>query len=319
MHINGLQTDQTIGSSILESRRIERHQSPSIPVKSIDGTEGNPRPPLFTAAVNGDLLKVEELLNRGESTEPERNYHHSLPYCAALSGNMGVVNFLANRGISDIEQEQSIAGTSLHAAVISGNSELVDNLITRGANSNAIHEGHSARTPLHFAAVENNVAIIRSLIDAGADVNALDSNGHSALDLAALQKNSNEACDALIEAGADPKQSNPRMIPAIHAAVLQGNKADFEYWLSKGADPKLKTIEGMTLLHSAVYGENLEIIKELIEQGLDVNAADNTGTSVLGAAIEVDDKAITDYLINDAGADPWAEDLSHHNLGFVGT
>jgi ankyrin repeat protein len=73
-------------------------------------------------------------------------------------------------------------GTALGAVAGRGSPQMVEVLLTGGANVDARQTGW--RTALMQAAETGNIAVVRLLLDAGADVNAEDSAGKSALQLA---------------------------------------------------------------------------------------------------------------------------------------
>jgi ankyrin repeat protein len=73
--------------------------------------------------------------------------------------------------------------TPLIAAIIYGQSKIVDLLIKAGADVNKSDLGEY--TPLHEATFENRFEIAKKLINAGADIHATNNQKESALDIAA--------------------------------------------------------------------------------------------------------------------------------------
>lgn len=100
-----------------------------------------------------------------------------------------------------------IDGTPLNHAINRGRDEIVKYLVERGANVNALYEGHYS--PLMSAVGSNNIEIIKLLIEKGANVNLKDKHGNDALWKAVFNYNF-EIVRLLVEAGADPfKADNP--------------------------------------------------------------------------------------------------------------
>jgi hypothetical protein len=76
-----------------------------------------------------------------------------------------------------------VAKTPLHAAAENGHAEMIQLLLSKGADVNA--RTASGYTPLHLAAKNGHGLCARILLDAGANVNAQSDNGETPLYLAA--------------------------------------------------------------------------------------------------------------------------------------
>jgi serine/threonine protein kinase len=74
--------------------------------------------------------------------------------------------------------------TFLHYAVYRGKKEIVDLLLSFGANVEA--QDSNGRTPLHYAAANKKIQLIQSLVENGANVNAQDREGRTPIHYAAL-------------------------------------------------------------------------------------------------------------------------------------
>ncbi len=87
---------------------------------------------------------------------------------------------------------------------------IVETLLAAGAPVDGLN--YRTETPLHFAAQTGRAAVIRRLIEAGADVNAVGCMGNAVLALMTYFAPDEpggpkvEALQALLEAGADPRQ-----------------------------------------------------------------------------------------------------------------
>jgi ankyrin repeat protein len=76
--------------------------------------------------------------------------------------------------------------TLLHLAAFFGRSEVVDLLLARGADVNAVADNPMRVTPLHSAAAAGQAAAVEALLRAGADPDARQGGGWTALHQAAL-------------------------------------------------------------------------------------------------------------------------------------
>jgi ankyrin repeat protein len=79
--------------------------------------------------------------------------------------------------------------TPLMLASISGSSEIVTNLLGRGAQVNAANPG--GVTALMIAAANDHPNIVELLLRSGADINARSQDGRTALDIAQTKNNEN--------------------------------------------------------------------------------------------------------------------------------
>jgi ankyrin repeat protein len=103
---------------------------------------------LLEAAKNGDLIKVQTLLEKGANPKAKDN----------------------------------IGLTPLHYAADLGYVEIVELLLERGADPKA--KDNIGLTPLHIAALWGHVKIVKLLLERGADPWIADNGGHIPLDYA---------------------------------------------------------------------------------------------------------------------------------------
>ena len=103
---------------------------------------------LFTAAKNGELLKVERLISWGARIHA-RNYQEETPlHLAASSGNSDLVRMLLKKGANPHSRSQK-GYVPLHYAAAAGNKESVLLLLEHKADPQAKSiDGH---TPLYYA------------------------------------------------------------------------------------------------------------------------------------------------------------------------
>jgi ankyrin repeat protein len=96
------------------------------------------------------------------------------------------------RAFSEINVFSHDGFTPLHLAAFFGHAGVVEDLLSRRADPNAVSRNRTfARgvRPLHSAVVGGCIAIVKKLLDGGADINAGDADGNTALTNAAANGN----------------------------------------------------------------------------------------------------------------------------------
>ncbi|KAK3294819.1 uncharacterized protein B0H64DRAFT_195872 [Chaetomium fimeti] len=185
----------------------------------------------------------------------------------AAQGNIELLDVLLQGGYSP-----RIISTALHTSSKSGHLEVVERLLTAGANVNADPEQlPGSQTALQAASKGGHLKVVERLLTAGANVNA------------------------------DPEQL-PGSQTALQAASEGGYLEVVERLLRAGADVNANHIfsdRGRTALQAASEGGHLEVVERLLRAGANVNAgpALRGGCTALQAAsagghIEVADRLL---------------------------
>lgn len=130
-----------------------------------------------TSTIEGSLRSVMTVLKYFGSGE--------IAWNAVCSGNVHEVHSAFVDGADDEHVDLMTGGTLLHRACGDGSSEIVELLIQRGCNVNAIDQNNS--TPLHYACIGGHSDVVEILLSADADVFCVDSKGATPYDLARLQ------------------------------------------------------------------------------------------------------------------------------------
>jgi ankyrin repeat protein len=101
---------------------------------------------------------------------------------AAKSGALSRVKELLAGDATLVSAKDSDGSTPLHCATWKGHQNVVELLLSRGAEVNAHNQNdHWGTTPLHAAAHANQRAIAELLIAHGADIHAINLNGRTPL------------------------------------------------------------------------------------------------------------------------------------------
>ncbi|GJP92688.1 MOSC domain protein [Aspergillus niger] len=189
---------------------------------------------------------------------------------AVKANDREIAELLMRHGAMVTPSSPDTVGTPLLYAVRDQNSDLINALLDRGADPNqrgTIVEEGKPSFPLLIAAENGNPEIIDSLLRAGSILDDQDSEGFSALHVAAACRTSDGLKSLLHKHGAN---MNMRLLNGslpIHSAASRGTPENLGILLDAGADINAINDYGRTPLHCAADNGNWEMIEALLERG----------------------------------------------------
>ncbi len=133
---------------------------------------------LRQASLQGDEMKVQELLEAGINVNALDQEGHTSLMFAAFNGHSGIVSALIDGG-AVVDRRDLQGQTALLYASTGPFPETVKILLDQGAKPNVI-DSHERFSPLMHAAAAGNIAIVRLLVEYGADPNLTDVDGDDA-------------------------------------------------------------------------------------------------------------------------------------------
>jgi ankyrin repeat protein len=185
-------------------------------------------PQAIEAITQGDFERLQKLLTDEPPLFNARNdqgvsiillaaYHRRFDAAAALAAGKGALDIFESAALGrsqDVDaacrqQPELLSAYSpdgfqpLHLAAFFGQAEVVNVLLSRGADVNAVAENPSHVRPLHSAVAARNAAVVRRLVEQGAEVNVKQHGGWTPLQAAALHGDL-ELVNLFLEHGADP-------------------------------------------------------------------------------------------------------------------
>jgi ankyrin repeat protein len=141
------------------------------------------------------------------------------------------------------------------------------------------------------------------LSEQGFDPDNLNSRvdmGMSPLMLAALNGKHN-LVDALLAAGADPKQVNDDEHHPLWFACVNGNVKLVEKLIACGSDINNRNVNGVTCAMYAASTGKLDVLQTLVAAGADLSIASRDGDTALGSASTLPVLRYIQSLVREAG------------------
>lgn len=144
---------------------------------------------------------VPEFISPDASTFNPDNHVHTLLMCAAAHGSVDCCQYLVDQKAKKFQKNFS-GYTALHWAAYTGREECLGILLNNDSDKSSLFsltesQTEDGKTALHIAALRGHLNFIRNLISYGADVNAVSSNGWTALHYA-LTSNQKDVCRFLL-------------------------------------------------------------------------------------------------------------------------
>ena len=295
--------------------------------------------PLYYAAYCGFHGLVEHLLDVHPQDLNAEGGTYGTPLGAALQeGYLDVALCLLEHG-ADGEKRRDAYQTGLYVASSHGYAEVLQTLISRGANLNAVcydwneydQDNMELKwTPLHVASSKGRLEIVRMLLECGAKVDDPDSDGRSPLHIASRYPY-DDLVRLLLDHGATSSALDHRNETALHYAASSGEPMVVRLLLDHGLDANARNKEsrcgwvgwdpsrfggnictrGWTPLHYAASYGPVEIVQMLLDHGADVNTPDECHWTALHLAAIEGELQVVDTLLR-RGANPHARNMKGH-------
>jgi len=262
-----------------------------------------PEEPLVQAASQNELAEVSRLaLSGSDMNVIDKATDMSGLAFAVQNGNRDMVNVLLSAGANP-----NLANTRGETPLMYlgglATSELVDTLLSAGADVNA--RDQSGATALINLAGSGSFEVFKRLLDAGARIDVEDNDGHTVL-MNAAQNEDPQLLRHLLKAGLNLSAKNQNGETALMIAARSGKADSLKALIDAGASLNLPTKDKNLALLLAAENEDSGLTRILLEAGADANAKDD-GTTVLMRAARQGYPANVKALI-DAGADINAKD-----------
>ncbi len=263
---------------------------------------------LWCASQYGDFDLVSVLLGLGVDVEiVESSFGFTPLHNAAKFGHVDIVEILLEDGNAKLEGKTKAGDnpntdrTALHLACQYGQVNLVNYLISQGANVHATD--CMGQTPLWFASFNGHVEVIKLLIEYGANVDYARVDGQTLLH-AATQGTRIETVLYLVEnlhVDINAKDFNGNT--ALHIASRTLYTKIAVYLISKRTNVEEENKHGKSPLSWATFYRNVEAMKILMIYGANVEHIDSDGNRPIHTAAQNGDLAAMKLLLEGSEAD----------------
>lgn len=242
---------------------------------------------LFDAIECGDPEEVQMVLLRDKPDLSQINEYGNTPlHEACESGNLELVNMLLSAGADP--QKGGFSASPLHVAVRVESYEIVDRLILENVDVNAIDAAEL--TPLMSASSSGNLELVEILISSGAKPSIFRENSGYALLFAANQGHK-DVFDYLYQLTPRRLQSEPKKIMAKFSEQAGRKSSPFD-----------------ETFFDAIAGGDTAKLQEAISLGVDINVRrKRNGRSAPHVAVQHNNTDMMRVIV-DLGADIDAQD-----------
>ncbi|CAO3677134.1 unnamed protein product [Umbelopsis ramanniana] len=280
---------------------------------NVDPTRHGYDSPLEMAIEFDVVPMVKLLIERGATLTKIKGQNRSPPLVlAAQLASTSMVSLLLDSGC-DIEEKDFDNMNALYFAVTRGSGDMVDLLVTRGANVNAkvnvdVNNPDSCEEEetILMASIKKSVGFdgVPALLRWGADIKAKDLQGRTALHMTCYSsgRNTYDFLKVMVDSGADVNDRDNQGRTVFHYRVtsrIRFSPAEStRYLLAKGADPELKDIYGRNVFHYAANRGHVDVLTILHAVMKDPKAVDNYGMNALHFAAWRGNFAAVTYLIS---------------------
>lgn len=246
------------------------------------------------AVKGGSIEVIQALLDYGANPSACDVSSKTPLHMAISEMNCEIPSLLLQHG-SNIHAKGSNGETPLHLAVEYADSEddidVVTLLLEHGASVSA--KGDKHETPLHIAAKRGLKDILRRLLEYVKNsmdvINVQRLDGCSALHLAIANGASGDVVTLLLEHGASVSAIDSDGETALHIAAEKGTDEDMHQLLTYVKQTPILNIgrhqDGLTALHLAIERRQIGKVRMLYQSGADFSVRSHDGNSALDIAL----------------------------------
>ncbi|XP_067660340.1 putative ankyrin repeat protein RF_0381 [Haliotis asinina] len=262
---------------------------------------------LYNASEFGDFSRVNTILSQGRiNTDCQDWIGRTAVMCAALKGHLEVVQLLVTKG-ANVNLIDKFANNILHLACLGGDVDVVKYILSQDM---AYIDGRAqrGRTPMMLAAENGHKEVVELLVGEGADMSLVDKQRDNILHCACrggdLEGGHLEVVTYIVSQNkVDINSRGWKQKTPVMVAAEMGKKDVVEFLVEHGADLLLVKDGGSNILHLACKGGYVEVVKYIVSQNkVDINSAGWKQRTPVIVAAEMGEKDVVEFLV-EHGAD----------------
>ncbi|MDX9905428.1 MAG: ankyrin repeat domain-containing protein [Bacteroidales bacterium] len=251
---------------------------------AVDLSDVDGETPLFCAVINNHTDIARFLLER-QADINHQNLAGMTPVMIALDSSYSDLSlYLISQQDLKVNITDTAGYTALFYAVRSGKSNLLEQLLKRGADPNIADR--SGATPLLYGCAAENTQMVNLLLDYHANPDISTSDSLTPL-IAAILLKSLPVTKALLDHGADPDGIFPGDLTPLMYAATDGSSEIVACLVPRVKDINA-TCEGETALMMAVNSLYAESVRYIVDDPkTDYNITNDEGMTALMLAIDL--------------------------------
>lgn len=238
-------------------------------VKGDEPIDNEMRTAMHYACDHGHLAVVEFLLAQGESVSLKAQDNRlSTPITeAAVGGHQKIVELLVPRlSGEDLKAEFILAAKNGLERTLGLILKAATNIDPAAREECVNAKGEGANTPLHYAAESNHARVVQFLLLRGANIEAVNQSAMTPLALASLSS-SLDSLRQLLDAGASTETPIKRKRSVLTEAIFHENEAVVQLLLEYGAVTRLSDYWSYysSLLEFTLMNSSTSVLKVLLK------------------------------------------------------
>ncbi|XP_053687301.1 uncharacterized protein LOC128736832 [Sabethes cyaneus] len=241
----------------------------------VDGTDRRRPTPLMLSSKEGHRQAVDYLLGKNADVNAKALRQQTALHWAARNGHFEVVKILLNAGVQDK------TGLVLLSKFYDVASLLTENQVNVDVIAVVNFAPLMKRTALHMAAYRGCVESIRNLVTAGANIDAVDENGKTAL-IILLENGFIQAANHLLTRNLDVNIADSQKQTPLHFATIKG-LFEIVKVLVEEKDAQIDAADkyGRTALMLALDQDKHAVADYLLMKNADVNSTNAANETAL--------------------------------------